>query len=73
MGIKALMDDGQRTKHHGFSGVEKIKDPKHAGLVNLNIIIVGKEVTTDRCQHRGRRQPTFERQGPQRSRGGRRV
>ena len=67
MGIKALMDDGQRTKHHGFGGVEKIKDPEHAGLVNLNIIIVGKEVTTDRCQ------PTLERQGPQRSGGGRRV
>ena len=63
-GVKALMDDGQRTKHHDFGGVEKIKDHKHAGLVNLNTIILGKEATTDRP---GRGQPTFERQDPQRS------
>ena len=57
-GIKALMDNGQRTKHHGFGGVEEIKDHKHAGLVNLNIIILDKEVTTDRRQLRDRRQPS---------------
>ena len=28
-------NDGQRTKHHGFGGVEEIKDHKHAGLVSL--------------------------------------